>query len=215
MSATKRSMLSSTHAIFRGLQESLRESLRTLPDNTPPRLKLGLTRAHRKLSDYYGKTDDSPYYTWSSRTRSVFCIKLLLTCLIAVLDPRIGYEGLLADCGDDVSMRNSLENSRERLKTYYRTHYAPEPSSETNATQSAPSVASGSPQKVDFMARYKKQARVLVDEIEEFFKLPQEAFDNCDPIQWWAGRRAQFPNLSRLARDIISIPGMYQSAPFR
>jgi hypothetical protein len=70
MSGTKRSMLSSTHAIFRGLQESLRESLRTLPDNTPARLKLGLTRAHRKLSDYYGKIDDSPYYTWSSRERS-------------------------------------------------------------------------------------------------------------------------------------------------
>lgn len=28
-----------------------------------------------------------------------------------------------------------------------------------------------------------------------------------DPIHWWAGRRAQFPNLSRLARDILSIPG--------
>jgi hypothetical protein len=67
MSATKRSMLSSTHAIFRGLQESLQESLRTLPNNTPARLKLGLMRAHRKLSDYYGKLDDSPYYTGSSR----------------------------------------------------------------------------------------------------------------------------------------------------
>ena len=70
MSGTKWSMLSSTHAIFRGLQESLRESLHTLPDNTPARLKLGLTRAHWKLSDYYGKIDDSPYYTWSSRERS-------------------------------------------------------------------------------------------------------------------------------------------------
>jgi len=66
MSTTKQSMLSSAHAIFRGLQESLRESLRTLPNNVPARLKLGLTRAHRKLSDYYGKLDDSPYYTWSS-----------------------------------------------------------------------------------------------------------------------------------------------------
>ena len=66
MSTTKHPMLSSTHAIYRGLQESLRESLRNLPNNTPPKLKLGLTRAHRKLSDYYNKIDDSPYYTWSS-----------------------------------------------------------------------------------------------------------------------------------------------------
>ena len=67
MSTTKWPMLSSTHAIFRGLQEALHESLRTLPNNTPARLKLGLTQAQRKLSDYYGKIDDSPYYTWASR----------------------------------------------------------------------------------------------------------------------------------------------------
>ena len=67
MSTTQRPMLSWTHAIFRGLQDSLAESLRALPDNTPSRLKLGLMRAHRKLSDYYGKIDESPYYTWASR----------------------------------------------------------------------------------------------------------------------------------------------------
>jgi hypothetical protein len=71
MSATKRSMLSSTHAIFRGLQESLQESIRTLPNNVPNRLKIGLTKAHRKLSDYYGKMDDSPYYTWASRKSGI------------------------------------------------------------------------------------------------------------------------------------------------
>ena len=49
--------------------------------------------------------------------------------------------------------------------------------------------------------------RLNIDEIDEFFKLPPESF-TVDPIHWWAGRRAQFPNLSRLARDILSIPGM-------
>ena len=38
MSITKRPMLLATHAIY------------TLPDNTPSRLRLGLTQAHRKLS---------------------------------------------------------------------------------------------------------------------------------------------------------------------
>jgi hypothetical protein len=67
MSTTKRPMLSATHAIYRGLQDSLHTSLSTLPDNTPSMLRLGLTRAHRKLSDYYNKIDDSQYYTWASR----------------------------------------------------------------------------------------------------------------------------------------------------
>lgn len=68
MSRTKKPMLSSTHAIFRGLQEHLRNILRNLPSSVPSRLKRGLLEAHRKLSDYYYKSDESPYYTWAART---------------------------------------------------------------------------------------------------------------------------------------------------
>jgi hypothetical protein len=46
ISATKRSMLSSTHAIFCGLQESIQESICTLPNNVPHWLKVGLTKVH-------------------------------------------------------------------------------------------------------------------------------------------------------------------------
>ena len=67
MSTTKHPMLSWTHAIFRGLQDSLADSLRLLPNNTPASLRRGLLNAHRKLSDYYRKSDESPYYTWASR----------------------------------------------------------------------------------------------------------------------------------------------------
>jgi hypothetical protein len=67
MSATHTPMLSTTHAIFRGLQEDLRDTLGALPDAVPPSLKKGLMDAHLKLSDYYHKIDESPYYLWSSR----------------------------------------------------------------------------------------------------------------------------------------------------
>jgi len=66
MSAMKWPMLLSTHPIFCGLQESIQESIHTLPNNVSHRLKIGLTKAHQKLSDYYGKMYDSPYYTWAS-----------------------------------------------------------------------------------------------------------------------------------------------------
>ena len=66
ISTTKLLMLSSAHSIFHGLQESLHKSSHTLPNSTPPCLKLGLTRAHQKLSDYFRKFDDSPHDTWSS-----------------------------------------------------------------------------------------------------------------------------------------------------
>ncbi|KIL54206.1 hypothetical protein M378DRAFT_92970 [Amanita muscaria Koide BX008] len=65
---------------------------------------------------------------------------------------------------------------------------------------------SGSPQK-NFTSRFQWKARVAVNELNEFFKLPQEDFETCNPIHWWMGRRAQFPNLFWLARDILCIPG--------
>src|SRR5882724_12298660 len=66
MSMTKHPMLSWTHAIFHGLQDSFAESLHLLPNNSPASLCRGLINAHQKLSDYYGKYDESPYYTWAS-----------------------------------------------------------------------------------------------------------------------------------------------------
>jgi hypothetical protein len=66
MSTTRMPMLSTTHAVFRGLQEDLRDIIRGLPSSVPPSLRKGLTDAHQKLSDYYYKIDQSPYYLWSS-----------------------------------------------------------------------------------------------------------------------------------------------------
>ena len=72
MSTMKDPMLSWTHAIFCGLQDSLADSLSSLLNNTPPPLRQGLLNAHRKLSDYYGKSDASPYYTWASCTFTLY-----------------------------------------------------------------------------------------------------------------------------------------------
>jgi len=59
-------MLSTTHAIFRGLQEDIKDILRNLPTAVSRRIKQGLIDAHTKLSDYYHKYDESPFYTWAA-----------------------------------------------------------------------------------------------------------------------------------------------------
>ncbi|KAF9070582.1 hypothetical protein BDP27DRAFT_1382743 [Rhodocollybia butyracea] len=66
MSMTSKPMLSSTHSTFRGLQRSLKDKLKQLPQDAPPELIEGLTQAHRKLSDYYYKYDNSPFYIWAA-----------------------------------------------------------------------------------------------------------------------------------------------------
>ena len=60
-------MLSTTHTIFRGLQDEIKKILRELPNSVSPKIKLGLTDAHQKLSDYYYQFDASPFYTWAAR----------------------------------------------------------------------------------------------------------------------------------------------------
>ena len=66
MSATQTPMLSTTYAVFHGLQEELWDTLCSLPNSTTPRLVKGLTDSHLKLSDYYHTFDTSPFYSWSS-----------------------------------------------------------------------------------------------------------------------------------------------------
>ncbi|KAJ6526107.1 hypothetical protein B0H19DRAFT_858704, partial [Mycena capillaripes] len=62
MSATKQPMLSSTHAIFLGLQKELKRAIAALPSTADPVLRQGLVDAHLKLSDYFTKFDQSRYY---------------------------------------------------------------------------------------------------------------------------------------------------------
>ena len=68
MSATKAPMLSTTLAIFRGLQDDIKTILRNLATNVSPAIKKGLLDAHEKLSEYYYKYDESPFYTWAACT---------------------------------------------------------------------------------------------------------------------------------------------------
>ncbi|KAF8799536.1 hypothetical protein BYT27DRAFT_7120331, partial [Phlegmacium glaucopus] len=53
MSTTKIPILSTTHTIFRGLQDEIKTILHNLPDSVSPNIKVGLTDVHCKLSDYY------------------------------------------------------------------------------------------------------------------------------------------------------------------
>jgi len=79
MSLTKILTLSHVHAIFHRLQDELKDILCALPNLVSPNIKKGLTDVHRKLSDYYYKFDESPFYTWAAHTHHP---KLILTCFL-------------------------------------------------------------------------------------------------------------------------------------
>jgi len=127
------------------------------------------------------------------------------------------YEGLVNDCESDQSLLMDIERAKSHLESFYRLNYQNRvPSTGTSRATSAKSKMKSSfntngypssPEKVNFTSRYVKKDRVVVNELEEFFKLPREDFDSCKPLQWWIGRRSQFPNLYNLVCDVFSIPG--------
>ena len=127
-----------------------------------------------------------------------------------VLDPWISYEGVCEDYANDPSLLGYLKSLKALLYAHYIQHY----SSHTNSlsqptTNPIQSTSDESPSKVNFISRYKKKDTTLHDKLDEYFKLPYEDFDLCNPLEWWVGRWAQFPNLYCLAQDILSIPGMF------
>jgi len=125
-----------------------------------------------------------------------------------VLDPWISYSGLLADCGDDLDAHTYLETTKECLHAHFHAKYD-KPLLAPTAPIASTVAMNSSPQKVDFTSHYRNLPQAFTDEVQEYFKLPCENFDTCDPLQWWGGWRSQFPNLSCFAQDILSILGKF------
>jgi hypothetical protein len=127
-----------------------------------------------------------------------------------VLDPRISYEGIRDDYSGTPNLLEDLEKSMTDLREHFTLKYA---SARSMGTQRAfteqphASSSTGDLSMVSFTSRYKRKDNSDRDELAEYFKLPREDWDSCNPLQWWVGRRAQFPRLFCLARDILTIPG--------
>ncbi|KAF5360260.1 hypothetical protein D9758_009172 [Tetrapyrgos nigripes] len=199
MSTTKRPMLSKTLATFRGLQDNVRSILAQLPHSTDQSLRRGLFDAHTKLSDYYYKFDQSPYYTWA-----------------ALLDPRISYDALVADYKKEPDLLADINAAKTNFEIHFLTKYQPaESSDDSNATAATttPSTAfDDSPVKIDFLSRYEQPSvgpSSLQAELDEYFRstASHRVKMTTDPLEWWHARRDQFPSLYRFARDILCIPG--------
>jgi hypothetical protein len=79
MSTTSSPMLSTTHAIFCGLQDEIKSILRSLPDDVPNKIKAGLLKAYRKLSDYFYKFDASPYPLWAVREHMLILLVIFFS----------------------------------------------------------------------------------------------------------------------------------------
>ncbi|KAF5372594.1 hypothetical protein D9758_005206 [Tetrapyrgos nigripes] len=167
MSTTKRPMLSKTLATLHGLQDNLRTVLLQLPHSADPALCWGLMEAHSKLSDYYFKFDQSPYYTWT-----------------ALLNPCISSEGLASDYRRKPDLLMDIEVAKVQFEHHFLTKYQ---QSETLDSTTSPAVSvhipsiDDSPVKFDFLSRYAQPSSSpssLQDELDEYFQITSSCAKN-------------------------------------
>ncbi|KAJ7687904.1 hypothetical protein B0H17DRAFT_1135918 [Mycena rosella] len=125
---------------FLRFQDNLRLSIHKLPLSPPSALWNGLIEAHRKLSDYYDKSGESPYYMWAARLKH--------------------------DFRHDDDLLNDLEDAKTKLDEYFRRNYTDTVSSTPVQSTSSPRVQStsciqSSLQK-GFTERYRMQPSITV-----------------------------------------------------
>ena len=149
----------------------------------------------------------SLHYIYSllvSSNLSVLYISFL-THNSTVLDPHILYQGLLADCDDDSSLKEDIDWAKTLLEEHYQSYHYHEPHP---LLMTASQQFGTSPQKVNFTAQYQQCTPATCNDLGEYFKLPQEDFEACNPLTWWADHQSQFPNLSCFTCDLLGIPGI-------
>ena len=135
---------------------------------------------------------------------------------MAVLDPRISMQGLLRDLSQDDDADSEIQHlclCRAQLETHYRTYYIPKASTtgEPAVTSTTRTSSSAPKSRFDISTRYSTSTATLDpnDELSQYFLLnPEDAIRlQIDPLKWWKTNQDRFPHLSRLARDIFTIPG--------
>ena len=90
-------------------------------------------------------------------TSTVLDLNLPCACMAFTVDPRILYEGLVVDYTQDEDLLAHLDKAKSALHTLYHDNYSGFTFSADRSDMlvTAPIVQNGSPQKVDFTARYK------------------------------------------------------------
>ena len=188
-----------------------------LSELLPINIRTGLVEVRQKLSIYYYKYDQSPFYTWAAH-KFPLVIAVCMRCVshYLVLDPCINYKVLLEDYQDDQDLVDYLESSVLDLCMHYQRHYQASTSHNSLAGPIQPTQVTLSwalllknQLAVNFTARYSKREQLYHDELEEYFRVDQEPWELCNPLEWWVGCHTQFPNLFQLACDILTIPGTF------
>ena len=121
---------------------------------------------------------------------------------VAVLDPRVKARGLELYYDDDYLLRTAITQHISDLEVHFKEHYAQSPSAPpVMDTPVAPQTGI-----TGIASRLSRQPSQNVNELASYLSAPS-ALEGEDPLAWWKTNAAVYPKLSKLARNILAIPG--------
>jgi hypothetical protein len=139
---------------------------------------------------------------------SIHFLACLFTEQFSVLDPRIMFSGLKHRFGHQFDLAVGLDDIKKEFGYHFLDNYIPDaPAAASQPSSATPGLLRRS-ETLDFLGESAppRASDAPRRELEQFLALEPEAMD-CDPVRWWASRTAQFPHMSKFAKDILSIPG--------
>jgi hypothetical protein len=115
-----------------------------------------------------------------------------------VLDPRFSYKRLCVIAAGDESLLVKINQAKEALTEDFGRRFPPQSVVQASTSQDEDLLSS----------LFEKDAGPSSNtELFRYFAITTLAGKDEDPLQWWAKRQADYPCLSQMARDLLSIPG--------
>lgn len=140
----------------------------------------------RKMEKYYGLTDSSSAYVAA-----------------IVLNPSLKWDYIKA------AWRPSWILPAEiRMRKFWEEHYKPEGDIQLPREDQEESATSS--RLATYLRQYQPSRASITDEYEHYIHQETVAEAAEDPLKWWLQpeRQIKYPNLSKMAMDILSIPAM-------
>jgi hypothetical protein len=148
-----------------------------------------------KLNKYYGLTNKSPAYVSA-----------------VVLDPAQKWSYFEEQWRE--SHPKWIGIWKEKVDEFWRDMYTPKTmpiTSPSSSQESTPTSKKGPINTYIEHLKQKRKARQHLDELVHYLSTPSiNQNENHDPCKWWLkeAQQLQYPNLSKMALDILSIPAM-------
>ena len=161
--------------------------------------------ARNKMDRYWRHTDQSHVYRIAMPWyRTPSCQISLFTCSIKVLHPGLKLEYFQTQNWDAEWIKEAVTLTRAEYSVNYEGIVVATTDSMTAAGTNEPTAFFGFG---DYSLGSDSTPTQPINELDDYLQQPLEKVD--DALKWWSAHQQKYPNLSCMALDYLSAPGLF------